>query len=172
MISFFVATGSRWRRSGTVRFHTPSLPQKLARAFSRPGVEATPILATEITWWHGNGDCGYSNIKLLLMSRILVVVKKMVLSRRRAITRAATSWSPGAARQHPREFDTNNTHTTMFDPLNPGVLCNTGYPSDTHLKFRETSFAHNLFISNPIVLKFCTEHDSDAVVLCAKFVSD
>ena len=26
--------------------------------------------------------------------------------------------SPGAARQHPREFDTNNTHTIMFDPLN------------------------------------------------------
>ena len=30
---------------------------------------------------------------------------------------AAPSWSPGAARQHPREFDTNNTHTIMFDPL-------------------------------------------------------
>ena len=26
------------------------------------------------------------------------------------------SWSPGTARQHPREFDTNNTHTIMFDP--------------------------------------------------------
>ena len=31
--------------------------------------------------------------------------------------RAAPSWSPGTARQHPREFDTNNTHTIMFDPL-------------------------------------------------------
>ena len=31
--------------------------------------------------------------------------------------RHAPSWSPGAARQHPREFDTNNTHTIMFDPL-------------------------------------------------------
>ena len=30
--------------------------------------------------------------------------------------RAAPSWSPGAARQHPREFDSNNTHTIMFDP--------------------------------------------------------
>ena len=29
----------------------------------------------------------------------------------------APSRSPGAARQHPREFDTNNTHTIMFDPL-------------------------------------------------------
>ena len=40
-----------------------------------------------------------------------------VLSRRRAITRAAPSWLPGAARQHPLEFDTDNTHTIMFDPL-------------------------------------------------------
>ena len=64
MINFVVATGSRWRRSGAVRFHTPSLPQKLACAFSRPGVEATAILATKITWWHGNGDCGCSRFKL------------------------------------------------------------------------------------------------------------
>ena len=28
MINFVVATGSRWRMSGAVRFHTPSLPQK------------------------------------------------------------------------------------------------------------------------------------------------
>ena len=47
MIDFVVATGSRWRRSGIVRFHTLSLPRKLSRAFSRPGVEATPILATD-----------------------------------------------------------------------------------------------------------------------------
>ena len=70
-----------------------------------------------------------SNFKLLLMSRILVAVEKMVAScynRHQAWmcvycwcpTRAAPSWSPGAARQHPREFDTNNTHTIMFDPLN------------------------------------------------------
>ena len=30
---------------------------------------------------------------------------------------AAPSWSPGTTRQHPREFDTNNTHTIIFDPL-------------------------------------------------------
>ena len=41
-----------------------------------------------------------------------------VFSPRGAITRVAPSWSPGAARQHPQEFDTNNTHTIMFDPLN------------------------------------------------------
>ena len=64
MINFVVATGSRWLRSGAVRFHTPSLPQKLARAFSRPGVEATAIHATKMTWWHGNGDCGCSRFKL------------------------------------------------------------------------------------------------------------
>ena len=38
--------------------------KKLARAFSRPGMEATAILATKITWWHGNGDCGCSRFKL------------------------------------------------------------------------------------------------------------
>ena len=64
MINFVVATGSRWLRSGAVRFHTPSLPQKLARVFSRPGVEATAIHATKMTWWHGNGDCGCSRFRL------------------------------------------------------------------------------------------------------------
>ena len=33
------------------------------------------------------------------------------------------SWSPGAARQHPQEFDTNNTHTIMFEPLNNMCAC-------------------------------------------------
>ena len=66
MINFVVATRSRWRRSGAVRFHTPSLPQKLARAFSRPGVEATAILATMITCWHGNRDCGCSRFKFYI----------------------------------------------------------------------------------------------------------
>ena len=42
MINFVVATGSRWRRSGTVRFHTLSLPQKTGM----------PIFATG-----GEGDC-------------------------------------------------------------------------------------------------------------------
>ena len=64
MINFVVATGSRWRRSGAVRFHTLGLPQKLSRAFSRPGVEAAAILATKITWWHGNRDWGCSRFKL------------------------------------------------------------------------------------------------------------
>ena len=49
---------------------------------------------------------------------VLLVSNSLMLSRRGAITRAAPSWSPGAARQHPREFDNNNTHTVMFDPLN------------------------------------------------------
>ena len=34
-----------------------------------------------------------------------------------AWTKAAPSWLPGVARQHPQEFETNNTHTFMFDPL-------------------------------------------------------
>ena len=43
---------------------------------------------------------------------------------------AAPSWSPGAARQHPREFDTNNTHTIMFDPdynMTPPFFHNSQY---------------------------------------------
>ena len=36
----------------------------------------------------------------------------------RAIMGAQPAWSPGAPRQHPLEFDTNNTHTIKFDPLN------------------------------------------------------
>ena len=49
-------------------------PQKLSRARSGPGVGATAILATKITWWHGNadGDCSDSSFNLLLISRILV----------------------------------------------------------------------------------------------------
>ena len=49
------------------------------------------------------------------------------------------------------------------------MLYNIWYPSETHLKLkcRETSFAHNICLNNPIVLKFCTEP-----VLCAKFQND
>ena len=55
-----------------------------------------------------------------------------------------------------------------------GVLCNMGYPSETHLKpkSREISFAHNLLCGYPIVITFCTEHGSDTAVLCAKFQND
>ena len=59
----------------------------------------------------------------------------------------------------------------MYQYVSPGVACNIGYPSETYLKLKshEISFAHNLFISNPIVLKFCTEHGSDTAMLSAKF---
>ena len=43
--------------------HAQSPAKKLARAFSQPGVEATAILVTMITWWHDNGDCGCSRFK-------------------------------------------------------------------------------------------------------------
>ena len=41
------------------------------------------------------------------------------------------------------------------------------HPSETRLKpkYREISFVHHSFFSNPIVLKFCTEHGSDTAVL-------
>ena len=38
--------------------------------------------------------------------------------------------------------------------------------------FPQNTFTHNLFFSSPIVLKFCTEHDSYTVVLCAKYQND
>ena len=37
------------------------------------------------------------------------------------------------------------------------------------LKSRELSFAHNVFFSFLIVLKFCAKHDSDADVFCTNF---
>ena len=59
---------------------------------------------------------------------------------------------------------------TLLCPLwrHCNVLCNIGYPSETHLKLksREISFAHSLFIRYPIALEFCT------AVLCAKFQND
>ena len=44
----------------------------------------------------------------------------------------------------------------------PGGCCIITYTSETHikLKFRETSFEHNLLFNCQIVLKFCTEHGS------------
>ena len=41
-----------------------------------------------------------------------------------------------------------------------------GYSSET--QSHKISFAHNLFLSYEIILKFCTEHESDTAVLCAK----
>ena len=37
---------------------------------------------------------------------------------------------------------------------------------------REMLFAQDVFLNCQIVLKFCTEHDGDTVVLCAKFQND
>ena len=53
----------------------------------------------------------------------------------------------------------------------PWGWCNIRCPPENHFKpkSREISFAHNLLLSYLIVLEFCTEHDSDTVVLCANF---
>ena len=126
-----------WRRSGAVRFHMLSLQQKLAHTSSRPGVEATAILATKIMWWHGNRDCGGSQYKVWIAfnEQNIGSCGEMVAScyNHNQAWLCVYCWchtpsgvvSPwgdhvGAviARQHPREFDTNNTHTIMFDPLN------------------------------------------------------
>ena len=56
-----------------------------------------------------------------------------------------------------------------------GTSCNLRYyPSEIQLKLksREVSFVHNLLLNYPIVLKFCAEHDSLAVVRCAKYQND
>ena len=49
---------------------------------------------------------------------------------------------------------------------NPGVLCNKGYPSETHLKLksREISFVHNFRFNCSIGLQFCTEHGSGLAI--------
>ena len=56
----------------------------------------------------------------------------------------------------------------------PGMLCNTGYPSKTHLKLksRKISFVHKICFNCPIVSKFYIEHGSITAVLCAKFQND
>ena len=55
-----------------------------------------------------------------------------------------------------------------------GTSCNLRYPPEIQHKFksREVSFAHNLLLNYPIVLKFCAEHDSLTVVRCAKYQND
>ena len=50
----------------------------------------------------------------------------------------------GAARQHPREFDTNNTYTIMFDPLSithHGKFMVNRKCCDPHILFRFCSVA-------------------------------
>ena len=62
----------------------------------------------------------------------------------------------------------------LFSEAYSRVLCNMGYPSETHPKLKScgNSFVHNIRFNCPIVLKFCTEHDSITVVLCAKLQND
>ena len=52
--------------------------------------------------------------------------------------------------------------------------CIIGYPFEIDLKpkSREIALVHNLFLNRPTVLKFCTEYDSDPVVLCSQFQND
>ena len=54
----------RWRHSDAVRLTASGSRKKMARALSPPGVGATAILATKITWWHGNADYDCSRFKL------------------------------------------------------------------------------------------------------------
>ena len=65
-------------------------------------------------------------------------------------------------------------NTPTLSHQQPGALCNMGYPSEMHLDLKpcEALFAHNLFCSCPIVLKFGTEHGNDTAMLCAKFQND
>ena len=58
--------------------------------------------------------------------------------------------------------------------VNPEELCNVGHPFETHFKpkSREIVFRYKLLLNYPIVLLFCTAHDSDTAVLNAKFQND
>ena len=62
----------------------------------------------------------------------------------------------------------------ILGKLTPGVLCSMEYLFETHLKAKslENSLAYILFLNNPIVLKFCSEHGSITFMLCAKFQND
>ena len=57
-----------------------------------------------------------------------------------------------------------------------GDCCNkcNKFPHETHaeLKSSEILFGHNLFHRCPLILKFCTEHDCDTVMLCTIFQND
>ena len=80
-------------------------------------------------------------------------------------------WQTSQLPRHLPDFQTdwkplNKKADSRFAP-SQWETCNIGYPTETHfkLKYREISFAYNLFISQPIVL-------NDTTVLCAKYQSD
>ena len=54
------------------------------------------------------------------------------------------------------------------------VLCNIGYPYETHLrlKSRENSFIHDIRFRCPAILKLCTEYGNIIIVLCTKIQND
>ena len=72
-------------------------------------------------------------------------------------------------------FNENEVSLSIFiKSHNPGVLCNKGHPSETHLKLKShvILFFHNICHGCEIVWKFCTEHGSNTAVLCAKIEDD
>ena len=58
--------------------------------------------------------------------------------------------------------------------IRPEDLWNMGYPPETNhkSKSRKISCPYDLCLRWPIILEFCTEHDSITGVRCAKFVND
>ena len=60
------AVARRWRHSGAVRLTRSASREKLARSRSRPGVVATAILDTKITWCHGKTDCDCSRFIMII----------------------------------------------------------------------------------------------------------
>ena len=67
-----------------------------------------------------------------------------------------------------------NLYNGPMDEQSTVTLYNIGYQSETDIKLKshEVLFAHNWFCNRPIILKCCTEHDSDTAVLCEKFQND
>ena len=58
--------------------------------------------------------------------------------------------------------------TVLILKRGPGCFCYIRYLSETQhqLKFQEISFAYDLFISYPIILKFCLEKSSGTILPC------
>ena len=64
----------------------------------------------------------------------------------------------------------DNTVFIMISTWSLGVCNHIADPLDRlKMNSRKVSFVHSFFLSRWNLLKFCTEHDSHAIVLCAKF---
>ena len=92
-----------------------------------------------------------------------------IFTESRLIERAQGEWLKNGCREACLFYEYRHCVRVM----ETGGYCNSGYPPETHFnpKSRKISTTHDSFLSCSVV-KCCTEHDSDTVVLCAKFQND